>query len=139
MHLNDLEILSKADEKTLFLQRKLTDCQEALDTERSKQVDRSAEKALEKQVDHLQIELSDRDALISALTAQISSLESMVGESQLLDDDSEVLRKQLDQAKEQIEDLDEKVFYLQRKLTDREEELHSTLKELEDFIEGFDN
>ena len=57
----------------------------------------------------------------------------MIDPSQLME-----IEEELKQSKIALEQYDEKIFYLQRKLTDKEEELQSVKRELEEFIEEFE-
>ena len=99
------------------------------------------------QADHISFEkqLTEKDELIDELRAEMTqnenqlSFESVDSSDDMIDPSHLMeIEEELKQSKIALEQYDEKIFYLQRKLTDKEEELQSVKRELEEFIEEFE-
>lgn len=150
------ERLEASDEQVLFLQRKITEKQEQIEQLNQRPDPGEAVGPLEKRIRDLESQLADEAGLkrrIETLTAEnkeksdlIASLEAQLAEAperqlslvERIPPETEALEEALEEARRQLEASDEKVFYLQRKLTDKEEELQGVKKELEDFIDEFE-
>lgn len=82
-------------------------------------------------IDELRIEMTQNENQLSF--DSVDSSDDTIDLSQLME-----IEEELKQSKIALEQYDEKIFYLQRKLTDKEEELQSVKRELEEFIEEFE-
>ncbi len=78
-------------------------------------------------------EISNRELQEAQQTSEEQLLSEPADDSKIME-----LEVKLNQSQQQIMEFDEKIFYLQRKLTDKEEELQSSKRELEEFIIEFE-
>ena len=146
---NSQGLLEKSNEKVFFLQRKLTDKEEELQSLENKQQNFLENKSIELEnslktlkeanlkVGFLQRKLAEKEKNIQDLQSEQQN--SFENNNIELENRLKALENETNSKQAIIDEANEKILYLQRKLNNKEDDIQSLKNEQQNFFESTDN